>query len=116
MSNEHEEKVAGVTLYFQHASFQKPHATEKYRVELKLDCEVHDEALWQVVQAKFAAGFRVFTSEDFHIEVIDVMRQELRDAQTKLARTEVELARREDELRKYKEPLAAFGQALRGGQ
>ena len=116
MATEHEERIPGVTLHFQHASFGKPHAGEKYRVELKLDCEVRDETLWGMVEAKFKAGFRVFTREDFHIEVLDVMRQELRDANARTAAAEQRCVRLEDELQKYKTPLAAFGQALRGGR
>lgn len=113
MSNDHEEKIPGVTLYFQHSSFQKPQATEKYRVALKLDCAVNDEALWQVVEAKFKAGFRVFTSEDFHVEVLSVLREEFVKAKNELAAANRELTQVKDELAKYKEPLVAFGQALR---
>lgn len=116
MASEHEEKIPGVTLHFQHASFGKPRAGEKYRVELKLDCEVHDEALWQTVQAKFAAGFRVFTSEDFHIEVLSVLRQEFMKTQNELAEARRELTQTKDELQKYKGPLAEFGRSLRGGR
>jgi hypothetical protein len=113
MANNQEEKVPGVTLYFQHSSFQKPQATEKYRVKLALDCAVNDEALWQVVETKFKAGFRVFTSEDFHVEVLSVLREEFVKTQNELAACQRDLAQTRDELAKYKGPLAAFGRAIR---
>lgn len=115
MSNEHEEQVPGVTLFFKRSSFGKPQADEKFRIELTLDCSVRDETLWPVVEEKFKAGLRVFTREDFHMEVMDVLREKLMVTEGKLAASERELRQTRDELAKYKEPLTAFGRALRGG-
>lgn len=122
MASKHEEQVAGVTLWFKHSSLAKPQADERFRVNLTLDCSVKDEELWRVVETKFKDGFRVFTSEDFHIGVMDVMRSDIKTLESKLRESEKKLAQEadrskqlEEELKKYKEPLQAFGQALGGG-
>ncbi len=122
MATKHEEQVAGVTLYFKHSSLAKPQGDEKFRVNLMLDCSVKDEDLWRAVETQFKDGLRVFTSEDFHIAVMNVMRSDLKALETKLLESERRLAQEadrnkqlEEELRKYKEPLTAFGQALGGG-
>ncbi len=123
MSNQHEEQVAGVTLHFKHSSFVKPQGHEKFRVDLALDCTVHDEAVWRTVESKFKEGFRVFTGVDFHIEVMNVVREDLEAMKRRFAENERELriardriTQLEDELTHYKEPLAAFGAALRGSR
>lgn len=123
MSDKHEEQVAGVTLHFKSSSLVKPQGDEKFRVDLVLDCSVRDEELWRGVEKKFKEGYRVFTSEDFHMEVLDVVRQDYKTLESRLLHAERELRKEKDhreqleaELAKYKEPLATFGAALRGGR
>lgn len=122
MSNKHEEQVPGVTLHFKHSAFMKPHGDEKFRVELVLDCSVRNEELWRTVETKFKEGFRVFTNEDFHVEVLNVVRQDYHALEARLAQAERELRQEKDrreqleaEVERYKAPLASFGAALRGG-
>lgn len=124
MSNEHEEQVAGVTLWFKDSALMKPHfSNESYRVELRLDCAVVDEEIWRAVETKFKQGLRVFTSSDFHVEVLEVVRQDMGGLKARLAEAERALRQEQDrrqqlevELEKYKEPFAAFGRALQGGR
>jgi hypothetical protein len=123
MSDKHEEQVAGVTFFFESSGVSKALGTEKFRVRLELNCEVHNEELWNEVEKKFRdpTGFRVFTEEDFHIAVMDAMRLTIQE----LERTKYDLERRlrqaedgkkvaEEQLAQYKEPFIKFGQALRG--
>ncbi len=95
-------------------------AEEKFRVELTLTCGVVDEPLWDEILKRFREGFRVFSSNDFHIEVLSVMNQriqtlerEKRDLTAALTRKEDQLTQTRRELEEYKAPLQALGAALR---
>lgn len=121
MTNEHEEKVAGVTMHLKNASQQQPQGLEKLRVLVTLECYVNDEALWKVVENKFITGYRVFTAEDFHVEVMDVMREQIKLMEQQLfeagrALTQAADAKAlvEKELAAYKEPYQRFKAALGG--
>lgn len=122
MSNEHEEQVAGITFWFKHsAAVQAIAEGEKFRAELTLTCGVVDEELWNEILKRFREGFRVFSSNDFHVEVLSVMNQRIKklelekqDLERSLKDTEAALDVTRRELEGYKGPLQAFGSALRG--
>jgi|HubBroStandDraft_3_1064219.scaffolds.fasta_scaffold250740_1 hypothetical protein len=126
MSNEHEEQVPGITFWFKNATTTGALTGDlKFMVDLTLTCGVTDEELWEDILNRFKdkAGFRVFSSNDFHIEVADVMRQTIEELRTEKIRLEAELRQKSDELTRtkgelegYRVPLSAFGAALRGGQ
>lgn len=117
MTNE-EEQVPGVTFWFKGSSLGRPGGpNEKYRVDLHLDAAVVNEELWNAITQKFKDGFRIYTQNDFHSEVIDVMRQKSKDLEAKLALAEktlkserAERARLEGDLAR----LTALGRGLRG--
>lgn len=121
MSDEHEEKVPGVTFWFKKSSFAAAHGDEKFGVELSLHCSVVDEELWRTVEQKFKDGFRIYSVPDFHIEVLDVMRMELKELKDKNTLLERQVAQEKDarlqvqrELEQVKAPLSALGRALGG--
>ena len=124
MSDKHDEQVPGITFFFAGSELRQSHGREKFLVNLSLVCEVHDEKLWETVEWKFRAleGFRVFSEEDFHVAVMDVLRGNIQT----LEREKLELTRQlqqardkclqaEEELQRYKEPFVGLGRALRGG-
>lgn len=120
MSNEFEEKVPGATLYLRKSSYTG--TKDQTSVEVVLDCQVNDFEVWQTVEAKLKEGFRVFTVPDFHIEVADVLRMELKEArdrvialERKLAQVEFEKGQESARLKKYDDLLGKFGQALPRG-
>jgi hypothetical protein len=121
VSNEHEEQVAGITFWFKHSSVSAAVAEgEKFRAELKLTCGVVDEELWNEVLKRFREGFRVFSSNDFHIEVLSVMNQKVKtlerekqDLELSLRRAEARILSVTQEFEAYKAPLQALGTALR---
>ena len=122
MADEHEEQVPGVTFWLVSSSMGASQGNEKYRVRLSLDCAVNDEDLWKEVERKFREGFRIHTVPDFHVEVIDVMRADLKAAREKNQILERQVAQEQDrraqverELESYRAPLGALGRALRGG-
>jgi hypothetical protein len=122
VSDEHEEQVPGVTFWLVNSSLGASQGDEKYRVKLSLDCAVNDDELWQEVEKKFKEGFRIHTVPDFHVEVIDVMRAELKAAKERNIILERQVAQEQDrrkqvesELEQFRAPLGAFGRALRGG-
>lgn len=122
MADEHEEQVPGVTFWLVSSALMGSQGNEKYRVRLHLDCAVNDDELWQEVEKKFKEGFRIHTVPDFHVEVIDVMRADLRAYKEKNQILERQVAQEKDrreqaerELEKFRAPLGAFGRALRGG-
>lgn len=125
MSDEHEEQVAGITFWFKkEVTSGGPSADMKFVVDLTLTCGVKDEPLWEDILKRFKheKGFRVFSSNDFHIEVADVMRQRIQELEgakavleRELRQSKDELVRTKDALAGYQVPLSAFGRALRGG-
>jgi len=122
VSDEHEEQVAGVTLWFRREGMhgvQTSDPTRKTRtVILELDAAVADESLWKEVCQKFRDGFRVFTAPDFHIEVMDILREKIVTLEDRNKALELELAREKDARqlleKEYKAPLEAFSKTLRG--
>lgn len=121
MSNEQEEQVPGITFWFVKSELAAAQGKEKLRATLTLECVVNDEQLWAEVQRKFVEGFRVFTSPDFHLEVLDVMRARIQELETQYAVAERRVQREitakelvEKELEQYKAPLRALGRTLRG--
>lgn len=120
MSDEHDEKVPGVTLWLKGSSVSFPAKTRTFYVELKVTGVVHDIEVWNAVEAKFTEGFRVFTVDDFHMEVMGSMRDKIRALEETLAEERRTLLREKDaraqaekELERYREPLSRLGQALR---
>ena len=94
---------------------------ELYRVQLLLDCAISDEAVWSEVETRFKSGHRVYTSADFHFEVMDVLREELKRAETALAQLQKAHALLKEthaaddaELARYRASLSGLSQALRG--
>jgi hypothetical protein len=124
MSDEHEEQVTGITFWFDSSVLSAPVVEgEKFRASLALNCGVKDEVLWEDILKRFKheGGFRVFSSNDFHIEVMDVMRARIVALEGEKAEVERELRQNKDELTRtknalasYQVPLSAFGDALRG--
>lgn len=117
MSNRHEEQVPGVTLHFRKATAAG--GTEGRHYEVMLDAWVVDDELWKEVQAKLEAGFRIFTAPDFHIEVMDVLRMELREAQERTVILERQLSQEKDAREQAQQAhdrlqstLGSFGRAL----
>lgn len=123
MSDEHEEQVPGVTLWFRREDIQASQTgnpARKMRTAiLTLDADVKDEQLWTEVCQKFRDGFRVFTAPDFHIEVMNVLREKIVALEDRTKALELELAREKDARRlvekEYKDPVVALRQKLRGG-
>lgn len=122
MSDEFENQVPGVTLHHKSDCMMQQTATGLRRVELVLECTISDEKVWAEIDQRFKEGLRVFTAEDFHIEVMNAMRRRLQelerernDAKAALRRSESELTEARGELSKYKNTLGAFGRALNKG-
>ena len=127
MTDKHEEAVPGVTLWLTSTSLVGTATVDEenrrhLRVRVQLDCDIFDEELWKTVEKKFRDGFRVFSAPDFHVEVLDVMRTELKEHKDKITLLERQVAQEKDarlqvqrELDHYKTPLSALGRALGGG-
>ena len=119
MSNEHEEKVAGVTLWHTRTVQGTTFQPGTYSMEVTLRAQVTDEEIWKIVEKKFQDGFRVFTGPDFHIEVMDVMRDEVKALEAELARVRRELIQEKDskasiqrDLDRYRSSFVEFGRTL----
>lgn len=121
MTDKYDEASPGVTLNFKRSAVTGKSEDGASHVELVLDCRVKDAVLWEEVAQKFKDGMRVFTAPDFHIEVMDVMRLEIRELQDKLQLSERALKQEKDikegvlkKLAVYEGSLGVFGRALRG--
>ena len=124
MSDEHEEQVEGITFWFANSTLAAPaRPTDVFSVSLTLTGGVQSEELWKDIldRLKSKNGFRVFSSNDFHIEVMHVMRVSIRELEDKNTLLTQELTQKKDELRltqealaAYQQPLSALGKALRG--
>jgi hypothetical protein len=119
--SEPEDQVAGITFFLVDSSLTK-NAIGQNVGRLTLDCQIHDEKLWPEVETKFREGHRIYTELDFHSEVIEVLRSELRAVEAERDRFERELRQAQEDTRTaraetemYKKPLGDFGRALRGG-
>jgi hypothetical protein len=121
MADEFEEQVPGVTLFFKANTLTKTVGTEKLRTELLLECVVRDEELWEKVSKKLTdpKGVRFFTEDDFHVEVMSVMREKVHDLerekfqlgeQLKSAVAEKDAA--VTECAKYRGAFDVFGRSL----
>jgi regulator of protease activity HflC (stomatin/prohibitin superfamily) len=121
VTDAYEEQVPGVTLFLVNATESGGQTTEKFRVRVVLDASIHDESVWQELLTKFREGFRVSSSNDFHIEVLDVVRKELELTEARIAELARKLRHEQDaraqverELERYKGPLTALGKVLNG--
>jgi hypothetical protein len=123
MSNEPEEQVDGITFWFSGSSITGTARPDELGVQLTLNGIVKDEALWKDILERLnsKSGFRIFSSNDFHVEVMNVMRMSIRELEDKNVLLERELQQKKDELVQvarerdsYRVPLSAFGKALRG--
>jgi hypothetical protein len=119
VSSEHEETVPGVTLHFGSAQYAGT-VEGRLHVKVELDAWVHDQRIWDEVEAKLREGMRIYTVPDFHIEVMDVLRSRLKEAQEKNVLLERQLAQEKDareqaqaEHDKLRGTLSSFGAALR---
>jgi Arc/MetJ-type ribon-helix-helix transcriptional regulator len=121
MSNEFEEKVPGITFWCKDSTRVAAMVPgEKFRVELHLTAGVSDEALFQEIERRLVEGHRIFSSDDFHVSVMDAMRASLRELEQKNALLERELRQKNDELvqlrvalNEARQPLMRFGEMLR---
>jgi hypothetical protein len=120
----YEEQVEGVTFYFRSSVITAPaRPGDVFSVSLALTCGVQSEELWNDILGRLRSkdGFRVFSSNDFHVEVLNVMQRTVRELEDNKVLLERELQQAKDELARTKEvlasyqvPLSAFGKALRG--
>jgi hypothetical protein len=121
VTDKHEEQVPGITFWFKKASMSAPAIErEKFRIDLVLDCGIVDETLWEDILKRFKTGFRVFSSNDFHLEVQSVMRQTIQELENKNAELERQLRQKEWQLKQakeetelYKKPMVDLGNLLR---
>lgn len=118
-TSKEEEQVPGVTFWFKGSSLGRPGGpNEKYRVDLHLDAAVVDEGLWTAISQKFKDGFRIYTQNDFHGEVIDVMRKKNKELEDQLVVSAKTLASERAERTRLEQELSrltALGRGLRGG-
>lgn len=121
MSDKFEERSPGLTFWHKGASRYTVPATGKAKAALTLECDIEDETLWVEVEKKFFTGFRVHTSDDFHIIVMDALRDGHKELETRLRDAERALAQEREEHRacrreldQYKSVFGRFNKQLQG--
>jgi hypothetical protein len=113
-----ESKVPGISFWL---SGDKSYTREDgvNHVECTLLGQYTDEELWKKIQKRLHAGFRIYSEDDFHTEVLLVMRDDFQKEinEHKATKRALELANArlagiETELAEYKRLLGTLGSAL----
>jgi len=114
LSNEYEERVAGVTLQFSQSELMGAHGDTR-RIRLVLECTITDEEMWKEVEGKFREGHRMFKDPDFHSEVASMMHEDVKDLAARNTQLEKELRMAKEavrELLRHRAALCELGQAI----
>lgn len=91
------------------------------KVEMVVVATVHDEDVWKAVEKKFIDGFDVYSVDDFQGQILQALRMENTDLETRIRVLEVTVERRdkqiellEGKLADAQRPLTELGKRLRG--
>lgn len=109
-----EDKLPGVVFRVKDSELVGVATGKRKRVNVTLEAEVHDDAVWEAAFTRLQEGLKVYTVDDFKTEMLNALREEHMATEVENRRLKTELKNALEENKQMKAGLSVLHRQIEG--